>query len=219
MRRLTTLGVVAGLLALVLLNTPLHGQSVKATVLMVTDRALSPTQSNAAALDDVRGWDRTMTELQRTSRLRRRSLEADRSVRGRTFERFDQMHEGVRVFGADVTRQTNEFGQAVSVFGTIYEAITVDTAPEISATRAALILASVGNGVVGPFRCCASAALANRRSPCRPPTDQRSMFETKFSQPVALPNRASGRAYLQSRLAHILCVPREWASTYAEDKV
>jgi bacillolysin len=150
MRRLTALGVAAGLPALLVLNAPLHGQSVKPTVLMITERALSPAQSDAVALDDVRGWDRTVTELQRASRLRGRSLEADRVVRGRTFERFDQIHQGVRVFGADVTRQTNEFGQAVSVFGTIYEAIAVDTAPEISATQAAVILASVGNGVVGP---------------------------------------------------------------------
>ena len=126
------------------------GQSVKPTILMVTDRALSSVQSDAAALEDVRRWDQTVTELQRASRLRRRSLEADRAVRGRTFERFDQMHEGVRVFGADVTRQTNEFGQAVSVFGTIYDTITVDTAPDFTAARAALILASAGNGVVGP---------------------------------------------------------------------
>jgi hypothetical protein len=47
------------------------------------------------------------------SRLTHRSIEADRLVRGRTFECFDQMQDGVRVFGADVTRQTNEFGQAV----------------------------------------------------------------------------------------------------------
>jgi Zn-dependent metalloprotease len=150
MRRLTALGIVAGLLALLVVNAPLHGQSVKPTVLMITERALAPGQSDAVALDDVRGWDQTVTELQRASRLRRRSLEADRVVRGRAFERFDQMHQGVRVFGADVTRQTNEFGQAVSVFGTIYEAIDVDTAPAVSATRAARILATTGNGVVGP---------------------------------------------------------------------
>ena len=148
--RLTALGVVAGLLALHVINAPLHGQSGKRTVLMITERARSPIQSDAVALDAVRGWDQTVTELQRASRLRRRSLEADRGVPGRTFERLDQIHQGVRVFGADVTRQTNEFGQAVSVFGTIYEAIAVDTAPEITATRAALILASAGNGVVGP---------------------------------------------------------------------
>jgi bacillolysin len=129
---------------------PLPGQSVKPTVLMVTDRALSSIQSDAAAFEDVRRWDQTVTEWQRASRLRRRSLEADRAVPGRTFERFDQMHDGVRVFGADVTRQTNEFGQAVSVFGTIYDTITVDAAPAVTARRAALILASAGTGVVGP---------------------------------------------------------------------
>ena len=129
---------------------PRADQQVKPTVFMVTDRALSNIQSDAAALDEVRRWDQTVTEWQRASRLRRRSLEADRLVPGRTFERFDQMHNGVRVFGADVTRQTNEFGQAVSVFGTIYDSITVGTAPEITAARAALMLASAGIGVVGP---------------------------------------------------------------------
>ena len=150
MRHLTALGAVAGLLALLVINAPLHGQSVTPTVLMIAERALSRGQSDAVALDEVRGWDQMVTELQRTSRLRRMSREADRLVRGRTFERFDQMHHGVRVFGADVTRQTNEFGQAVSVFGTIYEAIAVDTAPEISAAQAARLLASAGNGVFNP---------------------------------------------------------------------
>jgi thermolysin len=147
--RLTSLGVVAGLLAVVLLTTSLHGQRVTPTVLMVTDHALSSVQSDAAALDEVRRQDQTVTELQRASRLRRRSLEADREVPGRTFERLDQIHQGVRVFGADITRQTNEFGQAVSVFGTIYDTITVDTAPKVNAARAALILALAGKGVVG----------------------------------------------------------------------
>jgi len=38
----------------------------------------------------------------------------------------------------------------VSVFGTLYDAITLDTAPEVTAARAALLLAKAGNGVVGP---------------------------------------------------------------------
>ena len=48
----------------------LHGQSVKPTVLMIAERALSRGQSDAVALDEVRGWDQMVTELQRTSRLR-----------------------------------------------------------------------------------------------------------------------------------------------------
>jgi len=36
------------------LNSPLHGQSVKPTVLMLTERTLSPVRSDAVALDDVR---------------------------------------------------------------------------------------------------------------------------------------------------------------------
>lgn len=150
MRRLAALGVVAGLPALLVIYAPVKAQSVKPTELMVTERALSPVQSDGVALNDVRRWDQTVTDLERASRLRRRSLAADRNVPGRTFERFDQMHQGVRVFGADVTRQTNEFGQAVSVFGKIYDTITVDTAPGVTAARAALILASAGNGVPGP---------------------------------------------------------------------
>jgi vibriolysin len=153
MHRLTSLDLrlsAMGLVLLAAITASLGGQGMKPTALRITERALSPGQSDAAALDDVRRWDHAVTELQRASRLRRRSVEADHLMPGRAFQRFDQLHRGVRVFGADLTRQTNECGQAVSVFGTIYDGIAVDTAPALSATRVAVILALAGNGVVGP---------------------------------------------------------------------
>ena len=51
-------------------------------------------------------------------------------MEGRTHERADQYHRGVRVWGADVARQL-ENGLLISAFGTIYPEVTADTTATI----------------------------------------------------------------------------------------
>ena len=53
----------------------------------------------------------------------------------RRIERTDQFIRGVRVFGADVTRQLDR-GQTVSVFGTLYDGLVVDTTPAVTELEA-----------------------------------------------------------------------------------
>lgn len=95
---------------------------------------------NAAAdnvsLQTLRSWDQRITALARTGDMRRVAAVSDGEVAGRVQERFEQRHRGVRVFGADVTRQLNAFGQAESVFGAIYPDITIDTTPRLDQTEA-----------------------------------------------------------------------------------
>lgn len=77
----------------------------------------------------------------RTGELRLRQTRDDPMVPDRTHERADQYYRGVRVFGADVTRQLRG-GTTESVFGTIYEGINLDPAPTIDEDRAREILAT-----------------------------------------------------------------------------
>jgi bacillolysin len=82
-----------------------------------------------AGADDLRAlsdWDRQVTRLSDSGALRLASTREDTLIAGRSHERFDQYFQGVRVFGAQMVRQMND-GQAVSVFGTYYPDITLDT--------------------------------------------------------------------------------------------
>ena len=59
---------------------------------------------------------------------------------GRTHERLSQYHRGVPVFGGALTRQLAG-GLTLSVFGTVYRGIDVDTVPTLSADDVKNILA------------------------------------------------------------------------------
>ena len=73
--------------------------------------------------------------MRRNGDLRLRTTRDDLQVRGRTHERFDQYYRGVRVFGADVAQQLNG-GQIVSLYGNVYDDITLDTTPAVDAASA-----------------------------------------------------------------------------------
>jgi bacillolysin len=103
---------------------------------------------NPSDLVELRAQDDRITRLLRGGRLRVRDSRADKLVPGRRIERADQFHRGVRVFGADIARQTAG-GQTVSVLGTIHEGITVDPTPrvfELEARRTVAARAGVAPG-------------------------------------------------------------------------
>jgi bacillolysin len=76
-------------------------------------------------------WDRQVTRLSDSGALRLATTRDDTLIPGRSHERFDQYVQGVRVFGAQLVRQVSD-GQAVSVFGTYYPDIAIDTRAAIS---------------------------------------------------------------------------------------
>lgn len=98
-------------------------------------------QVSAGSIGQLREWDRRIDGMLRTGELRVRDRRDDTIVAGRTHERADQFHDGVRVFGGDVARQLRS-GQTVSVFGTVYEGIAIETTPALSEDRAREIVAA-----------------------------------------------------------------------------
>jgi thermolysin len=84
---------------------------------------------------ELRDWDVRIAAMTSAGELKTRSTVADPTLPGRRHERADQYYKGVRVFGADVTRQTSA-GTTVSVFGTIYEGIDLDVTPALTAEEA-----------------------------------------------------------------------------------
>jgi bacillolysin len=70
----------------------------------------------------------------RNGELRVRQSLDDPLVAGRSHQRADQYHRGVRVFGGDIARQSRD-GATESVFGTVYEGIDIDLEPRIDEDR------------------------------------------------------------------------------------
>ena len=120
-------------LAVCLVTQPIHGQVAESVRGRTTIRA-----ENSA---ERRAWTSRIDSMLRTGELRLRQTRDDPMVPDRTHERADQYYRGVRVFGADVTRQLRG-GTTESVFGTIYEGINLDPAPTIDEDRAREILAT-----------------------------------------------------------------------------
>jgi bacillolysin len=75
-----------------------------------------------------------------------RSSEADTMIGGRRHERLQQMYRGVPVFGAQVVRQIDG-RSALSLSGRLYDNITIDATPRVSAAEAGDIArAASGSG-------------------------------------------------------------------------
>ncbi len=76
-----------------------------------------------------------LEELVRADELALRSAQPDRTVPGRIHEYFAQVHRGVPVRGAGLARQSAD-GVPVSVFGTTFADIDIDTDPGLDAEAA-----------------------------------------------------------------------------------
>ena len=116
--------------------------------LRATEFSTSATHSDAAALATLRGWDQYVTAMERDGSLTRLTIEPDARVAGRTHERLAQRHRGVRVFGGELTRQRNGFGQTVSLFGTVYDQVAVDPVPLVSRLQARAALTATDGGAL-----------------------------------------------------------------------
>lgn len=86
---------------------------------------------NPTSVTELRAQDDRIARMLRRGDLRRRRSGLDTLVPGNRIERIDQYHRGVRVFGGDVARQVSR-GQVISMLGTLYDGIAVDTNPVVS---------------------------------------------------------------------------------------
>lgn len=99
--------------------------------------ALTPGESSAAALTDLRTWSARVDALADEGTLR---VTAAPSALAGIDQRLEQRHRGVRVFGGGLTRHVNRFGQTASIFGTVFEGIAVDVTPDFDVNAAAVRL-------------------------------------------------------------------------------
>ena len=98
----------------------------------------------SSSLSELREADSLVDRLRRDGTLRLVASEDDPLVAGRTHERFRQYHDGVPIFGAEVTRQAAR-GVAVSLFGTLHSGVEVDTTPALSVDETARVIERLGD--------------------------------------------------------------------------
>jgi len=91
---------------------------------------------DARSATDRRDWDRRLDTMLRQGELRVRDTREDTLITGRTHQRADQYHRGIRVFGGDVARQADSAGLTESAFGTLYQGIDIDPSPAVDEDRA-----------------------------------------------------------------------------------
>ena len=107
---------------------------------------------NAESAEQAAGWDARITQMLRRGELRLRETTPDALVEGRTHQRLAQLYKGVPVFGGDLSRQI-ENRRTISVFGTLYENITLNPVPKLTTAEAAEIFGRLsGGGGLGPAR-------------------------------------------------------------------
>ena len=81
-------------------------------------------------------WGAVTDGMLRSGELRMRQVRDDTQLPGRRTERANQYYRGVRVFGGDVSRQLDDQGVLLSMFGNVYGDITISPDPTVTAETA-----------------------------------------------------------------------------------
>jgi Zn-dependent metalloprotease len=109
---------------------------------------LSISAGQAAGVDELRQWDATVDGMARTGELVVMSRLGDASMEGRAHEYLAQYFAGVPVFGGGVSRQLDDAGVTVSLFGTLHQGIDLDATPTRSGAEVAALLEELHGGEV-----------------------------------------------------------------------
>ena len=110
------------------------------------ERPLRVAAASGAALGE---WSARVDRLLGSHELVPRLTRDDTQLPGRRHERLAQLHRGVPVFGGELTRQSDDTGATLSVFGTLYEGIDVGVTPRLGAGAAEAKLAERGGRPFG----------------------------------------------------------------------
>ena len=127
----------------------LSGIALTATGPGATAQALdvvSIAAREGAGRDTLLQWDAAVEHMARTGEFIVMSRWNDTSLEGRTHEYFAQHYAGIPVYGGGVSRQTGRSGVTVSLFGTLYQGIDVDTTSVLSGAAVAALLEGMHGG-------------------------------------------------------------------------
>ena len=111
-----------------------------------------PTPVAAMELAAAAQWSSWLASGTSSGQWRLRAVQRDPDLPARRHQRYAQIINGVPVFGAEVVQQLDENGATRTVFGGLYEGLSVDTQPTLTAEQARHVVeAAVGQtgSVVG----------------------------------------------------------------------
>jgi thermolysin len=120
--------VVAGAVALSVVNVSSEQQ-------LNPDPPARVLAIHATDLGELRTWDDFVVKGVRSGGLRLRSVDRDPALPTRVVERFEQFHNGVPIWGADVVRDS-EGSVSHSIFGMLSPDLSLSTQPRLSAEGA-----------------------------------------------------------------------------------
>ena len=126
---------VFGLLAIVT-GVEVYGQQPRVQAFVPTVNSTGqhgPSTSSFTAIDNysIRYWDSLVDSLSRRGNLVVDDVMPDTVIPDRTHERLIQYHEGVRVYGSEITRELKG-GVTLSVGGVLRNDIDISTRPTLS---------------------------------------------------------------------------------------
>jgi bacillolysin len=99
-------------------------------------RLQSVSATSAIALSE---WDQRIDAFARRGDLRVLRTREDTMLAGRTHTRYEQLHDGVPVWGGGLVRQEDAAG-TLTVFGGLYEGIDIETRPVLSENAARSVM-------------------------------------------------------------------------------
>jgi len=111
-----------------------------------------PTPVAATEFAAAAQWSSWLASGTSAGQWRLSATERDVDFPGRRHQRYSQVINGVPVFGSEVVQQLDENGVTRTVFGGLYEGLTVDTQPKLTAEQARHVVeAAIGqtDSVVG----------------------------------------------------------------------
>ncbi len=111
-------------------------------------RGVGPLTVTAPHGDELDTAAALLADMSRHGRLRVAQVTPDPLVPSCSHRRLVQIHQGVRILGADLTEQTAS-GRTVSVFGRLHLDVSLDVAPVLSADAAAAQIHRSGSRVSG----------------------------------------------------------------------
>lgn len=99
----------------------------------------------ATTAADVQTWNNYLTQASRDGNLRRVRASVDPALPSRTIERFEQYHQGVKIWGAQIVRDSQQ-GTPVSLFGDLAAPLSIAAAPGLTAAQAEDRLRALSGG-------------------------------------------------------------------------
>jgi len=118
---------------------------VLAVIVSTQGQQPSPVRSVAAVGPTLSAWTSQVETMLRDGRLDIGSVQTDTMIPGRTHERLVQKYEGLPVFGGELVRQI-ESGAAISIFGRLYEGVSLATRVPTLDERGARSAAEAADG-------------------------------------------------------------------------